>query len=85
MPDLCRNCDRRTEDFGGCRCQALLLAGDAAATDPACSLAPSHHIIEAALSEANSSAEIAQPISASSFVRLQKETGEFWSYRTNPE
>ena len=85
MPDLCRNCDRRTEDFGGCRCQALLLAGDAAATDPACSLAPSHHIIEAALSEANSTAEIAQPISASSFVQLQKETGEFWSYRTNPE
>jgi pyrroloquinoline quinone biosynthesis protein E len=85
MPDLCRNCDRRTEDFGGCRCQALLLAGDAAATDPACSLAPSHHIIEAALSEANSTAEIAPPVSASSFVQLQKETGEFWSYRTNPE
>jgi PqqA peptide cyclase len=85
MPDLCRSCDRRTEDFGGCRCQALLLAGDAAATDPACSLAPSHHIIEAALSEANASAEIAQPKSASSFVQLQKETGEFWSYRTNPE
>jgi len=36
------------EDFGGCRCQALLLAGDATATDPACSLAPAHHIIEAA-------------------------------------
>jgi PqqA peptide cyclase len=85
MPDLCRNCDRRTEDFGGCRCQALLLAGDAAATDPACSLAPSHHIIEAALSEANSRAEIAHPTSASSFVQLQTETGEFWSYRTNPE
>jgi len=85
MPDLCRNCDRRTEDFGGCRCQALLLAGDAAATDPACSLAPSHHIIEAAISEANSSAKIAQPVPASSFVQLQKKTSEFWSYRTNPE
>ncbi len=85
MPDLCRNCDRRTEDFGGCRCQALLLTGDAAATDPACSLAPSHHIIKAALSEANANAEIAQPVPASSFVQLQKETSEFWSYRTNPE
>ncbi len=85
MPELCRNCDRRAEDFGGCRCQALLLAGDASATDPACSLAPTHHIIEAALSDANSSAEISQPVPASSFVQLQQRTSELWSYRTNPE
>jgi len=25
MPEPCRSCDRRTEDFGGCRCQAFLL------------------------------------------------------------
>ncbi len=56
MPEPCRSCDRRTEDFGGCRCQALLLAGDATVTDPACSLAPAHHIVESALAEANSSA-----------------------------
>ncbi|WP_328928348.1 pyrroloquinoline quinone biosynthesis protein PqqE [Streptomyces sp. NBC_00190] len=37
MPDLCRGCDRRSVDHGGCRCQAFLLAGDAAATDPVCS------------------------------------------------
>jgi len=39
MPEPCRTCDRRTEDFGGCRCQALLLTGDATVTDPVCSLA----------------------------------------------
>jgi PqqA peptide cyclase len=40
MQEPCRSCDRRDVDFGGCRCQAFLLAGDAAATDPACSLSP---------------------------------------------
>ena len=85
MPEPCRSCDRRAEDFGGCRCQALLLAGDATVTDPACSLAPSHHIIEAALAEANSGAAISQPVTASSFVQLQERASELWSYRTNPE
>ncbi|MFY9792947.1 MAG: pyrroloquinoline quinone biosynthesis protein PqqE [Candidatus Sulfotelmatobacter sp.] len=85
MPEPCRTCDRRTEDFGGCRCQALLLAGDATATDPACSLAPAHSIVESALAEVNSSAAMSQPVSASSFVQLQQRTSELWSYRTNPE
>jgi pyrroloquinoline quinone biosynthesis protein E len=48
MPEPCRSCDRRHQDFGGCRCQAYYLTGDAAATDPACSLAPRHDLIEAA-------------------------------------
>jgi len=39
MQEPCKSCDRREQDFGGCRCQALLIAGDAAATDPVCSLA----------------------------------------------
>jgi pyrroloquinoline quinone biosynthesis protein E len=85
MPEPCRSCDRRSEDFGGCRCQAFLLAGDATVTDPACSLAPSHGIVEAAVLEANENAEIARPTSASSFVQLQKQTTDMWSYRTNPE
>src|SRR6266404_1838093 len=38
MQEPCKSCDRRTQDFGGCRCQAFLLTGDAAATDPVCSL-----------------------------------------------
>jgi PqqA peptide cyclase len=85
MPEPCRSCDQRTEDFGGCRCQALLLTGNAAATDPVCSLAPAHHIVEAALAEANSTAEVLQPISAASFAQLQQRAGSLWSYRTNPE
>jgi pyrroloquinoline quinone biosynthesis protein E len=48
MPEPCRSCPRRTLDFGGCRCQAFHLTGNAAATDPACSLSPDHHLIEAA-------------------------------------
>ncbi len=85
MPEPCRSCDRRTEDFGGCRCQALLLAGDATATDPACSLAPAHHVVESALAEANSGAEISSPVTATSFVQLQGLASGLWSYRTNPE
>jgi PqqA peptide cyclase len=42
LPDRCRSCDRLELDFGGCRCQALALAGDAAATDPVCALSPLH-------------------------------------------
>ena len=52
MPEPCRSCDRRAVDFGGCRCQAYHLTGDAAATDPACSLAPAHALVEAARREA---------------------------------
>jgi pyrroloquinoline quinone biosynthesis protein E len=53
MPEPCRSCDRRTRDFGGCRCQAFLLVGDAAATDPVCTLAPGHSSIEEALQRVN--------------------------------
>jgi PqqA peptide cyclase len=57
MPELCRSCDRRERDWGGCRCQALALTGDAAATDPACSRSPFHARIAAlAASEAEAAA-----------------------------
>ncbi|NGZ95750.1 MAG: pyrroloquinoline quinone biosynthesis protein PqqE, partial [Nitrospira sp. WS110] len=45
LPDPCRTCEHRTMDFGGCRCQAFHLTGDAHRPDPACSLAPGHHVI----------------------------------------
>lgn len=45
MQEPCRSCDRRHVDFGGCRCQAMALAGDAAATDPACELSPHHAVM----------------------------------------
>jgi pyrroloquinoline quinone biosynthesis protein E len=47
MQEPCRSCPRREEDFGGCRCQALALTGDAAATDPVCHLSPLHHKVVA--------------------------------------
>ncbi len=85
MPEPCRSCDRRAEDFGGCRCQAFLLAADATVTDPACSLAPTHGIVEAAVRQANSDMGVTQAKTASSFEQLQRETSSLWNYRTNPE
>jgi pyrroloquinoline quinone biosynthesis protein E len=52
MPEPCRECDRREIDWGGCRCQALALTGDAARTDPVCALSPDHGVVEQALVEA---------------------------------
>ena len=40
MPEPCRSCERKEVDFGGCRCQAMALTGDARATDPVCSKSP---------------------------------------------
>ncbi len=45
MPEPCRSCDKKAVDFGGCRCQAFALTGDAARTDPACSLSSDHHLV----------------------------------------
>ncbi len=45
MKEPCRSCDKRTVDFGGCRCQAFALTGDASSTDPACSLSPVHALV----------------------------------------
>ena len=50
MKQPCRSCEFRQQDFGGCRCQALAVTGDAAATDPSCDLSP-HHERLAALAE----------------------------------
>ena len=46
MPEPCRSCPRKEVDFGGCRCQAFALTGDAGRTDPACSLSPDHGIMQ---------------------------------------
>jgi pyrroloquinoline quinone biosynthesis protein E len=47
MPEPCRSCDRRLEDFGGCRCQALALTGRAENTDPVCRFSPHHDALPA--------------------------------------
>jgi pyrroloquinoline quinone biosynthesis protein E len=55
MPEPCSRCPERDRDFGGCRCQAFRLTGDAAATDPACRLAPRHDLVTAARRDASAS------------------------------
>jgi pyrroloquinoline quinone biosynthesis protein E len=73
MKEPCKSCDRRELDFGGCRCQALLLAGDATATDPVCTLAPTRKKVDAILDAANrtSAPEASLTVPA-------------WLYRPNP-
>jgi pyrroloquinoline quinone biosynthesis protein E len=51
MPDPCKSCDRREQDWGGCRCQAFAITGEAGVTDPACELAPDHHLMSRAAEE----------------------------------
>jgi PqqA peptide cyclase len=69
LPEPCKSCDRRDRDFGGCRCQAFLLTGEPNATDPVCSLAPEHPVVNAIVAAANAPASFVQPE---------------WIYRPNP-
>lgn len=71
LPDPCRCCDRRAVDFGGCRCQAFHMTGNARAIDPACSLSPDHGLIQSARSEASHLAGVP--------VLFEYRTGRGWS------
>ena len=73
MQQPCKTCDRRELDFGGCRCQALLIAGDAAATDPVCSLAPKRAKVDVLLEAANKPSTPEPSLTAPD-----------WLYRPNP-
>jgi PqqA peptide cyclase len=74
MQEPCKSCDRRVQDFGGCRCQALLLTGDATATDPVCRLTPERSKIDLILAEIDNGAHVpaGPPRKAA------------WLYRPNP-
>ncbi|HME12604.1 MAG TPA: pyrroloquinoline quinone biosynthesis protein PqqE [Candidatus Acidoferrum sp.] len=72
MQEPCKTCDRREQDFGGCRCQALLLAGDATATDPVCSLSAERGRVDAILAALNTN----------SVPTGSEQTA--WIYRPNP-
>jgi pyrroloquinoline quinone biosynthesis protein E len=61
MPDPCRSCERREVDFGGCRCQAFQLTGDAARTDPVCHLSPDHELVTEAVRAANAGPDGDEP------------------------
>jgi PqqA peptide cyclase len=68
MPEPCQSCPQREIDFGGCRCQAALLTGDAANTDPVCDLSPNRVAVDAVLREVDSLGYHAPD----------------WTYRVNP-
>jgi len=51
MREPCRSCPERTRDFGGCRCQAALLTGDPANTDPVCGLSPHRSLVDEILAQ----------------------------------
>jgi pyrroloquinoline quinone biosynthesis protein E len=53
MKEPCRSCPEKTKDFGGCRCQAYLLTGDAANADPVCEKSPHHHLVTEAVARAD--------------------------------
>jgi pyrroloquinoline quinone biosynthesis protein E len=69
MPEPCRSCPQKEIDFGGCRCQAALLTGKAANTDPVCEFSPKRGSVDAALRE----------------VSLSDRSIGDWTYRQNPE
>ncbi len=52
MPEPCQSCPEKTKDWGGCRCQAFALTGNAENTDPVCDLSPNHHLVESAVERA---------------------------------
>ena len=57
MAEPCRSCPERERDWGGCRCQAFALTGDARNADPVCALSPQHHLIEEAVRHAGDADE----------------------------
>ncbi len=61
MREPCRSCARKTVDFGGCRCQAFMLTGDARNTDPVCTLSPNRGLIDAVLSPPGEAAASGPP------------------------
>ena len=60
MKEPCRTCPEKTKDFGGCRCQAYMLTGDAANADPVCDLSPHHDMVTAAVAKAQH-AQVGRP------------------------
>lgn len=73
MKEPCRSCSEKTTDFGGCRCQAFLLTGDAANTDPACSKSEHHSLIIDAVQHANNTSNTTLIAREAGWVNLELE------------
>lgn len=61
MKEPCRSCDEKEKDFGGCRCQAYLLTGDARNADPVCDKSPHHDVILNAIDQASTQTAPSRP------------------------
>ncbi len=72
MKEPCRSCPEKTKDFGGCRCQAYLLTGDPANTDPVCDLSPHHHLVTEMVDKASAPAAPPSPIEKPLLFRDRK-------------
>ena len=81
MSETCLSCDQHTLDFGGCRCQAFLVTGNAAATDPVCPKSPDRHLIDDAIN-AGSLAAAGLTSAPLKFVPNASKAGALW-YRTD--
>ncbi|WP_417775975.1 pyrroloquinoline quinone biosynthesis protein PqqE [Stutzerimonas xanthomarina] len=77
MPEPCRSCDEKEKDFGGCRCQALLLTGNGANTDPACSKSPHHQLIRQAV-------ELAQDATRPQGTLIARQASQGVAFETTP-
>ncbi len=69
MPEPCRSCERKEIDWGGCRCQAFALTGEAGTIDPACALSPAHEALQALATTESAAA-------AGSFTYRSRKAGE---------
>jgi pyrroloquinoline quinone biosynthesis protein E len=77
MREPCRTCPEKAKDFGGCRCQAFMLTGDATNADPVCSLSPQHHLVTAAASAAQVASKVeVKPIRFRTDANSRKLAGE---------
>ena len=62
LPEPCSSCSEKEKDFGGCRCQAFLLTGDAGNTDPACSRSPHHGVVKQAVAVREQTMRFQKPL-----------------------
>lgn len=90
MTEPCRTCPEKMKDFGGCRCQAFALTGDAVNADPVCSKSPHHLTVqtillqsEAARSATGSSAEFKPMVfrTDANSLRLSEKKGAGESFK----
>jgi PqqA peptide cyclase len=72
MKEPCRSCPEKARDFGGCRCQAYLLTGDAANADPVCDKSPYHHLVTEAVARAEERAQNEQTSGLNPLERSEK-------------